>query len=168
MSMNQTNNISKVLNQQLAKFIGSGVAIVVASRNQALEPHLCRAWAGKLSADRQLLSLYLPTLQGRSTLADLAQNRQFCAVFSRPTDYFSIQLKGQCIEIGDDISQQQCQGLDEVQLYWQQFSQALQAVGLTQQQSQSLWAQGITPITVAIEQCFGQTPGPDAGRELTE
>lgn len=160
--MKQKNTMSNVMDEKLTAFIESGVAIVVATRNATLQPHLSRAWAGKLSDDKSTLTLYLPTKQATNCLDDLARCNQISAVFSRPSDYVTVQLKGQCVEIGPSVQEIS----PHVHTYWQQFMQALIAVGIKEPLAQKLWSDGITPITINITHCYSQTPGPNAGNEL--
>ena len=68
----------------------SGVAVIVATRDAALQPLISRGWGPLVVADGARLVLCVEA----DRRGDLEVTGELAATFSRPTTYRSVQIKG--------------------------------------------------------------------------
>jgi len=90
---------ARALPADLAEFLESGISILVGTRDAGLRPATVRAMGAAVQREARSLTLYVPDATGGQTLANLRDNGQIAATFSRAIDHRTIQVKGRCTGI---------------------------------------------------------------------
>ena len=156
------------ISAELKAFLESGVSVVVGTRDADLVPEVTRAWGLLVSKDRKSISLCAPLATSDKTLDNLAGNGQMTVCCSLPTNYKTVQLKGQCIERADPSRAD----LAAVERHREAFGRLNERIGVPRQRTETFWRRELetSPVLVKLrfvpEQVFDQTPGPDAGSPL--
>jgi hypothetical protein len=83
-----------VLDADHAAFIQGGVSVVVASRDAARVPRVCRAIGCRVSDDRRRVTVYLSAFQGAPLLAAIRSEGVIAVAFNLPSTHRAYQLKG--------------------------------------------------------------------------
>jgi hypothetical protein len=145
-----------MLSEDVAAFLQSGVAIMLATTDGHL-PELVRACGAVVDPDRTTVTLYVPDSIGARSLESLEKHRRLAAVFTRPCDYMSLQIKGRY------LGSRKTGSVDrELQRrYREEFFQAVRDVGLVRPE-RMIFASNLA-IELRVEEIFDQTPGPRAG-----
>ena len=146
-----------MLSEDVAAFLQSGVAIMVATRDGKLVPDLVRGFGAVVDPDRATVTLYLPDAVNARALGNLKADPRIAAVFCRPRDYQTYQIKGRCIgtrpagSVDRELQRRYCE----------EFFQAVREVGLAHPER---WRYSpSTAVELRVEEVFDQTPGPHAG-----
>jgi hypothetical protein len=145
-----------MLSEDVADFLQSGVAIILATVDGEL-PELWRASGAVVDPDRTTVTLYLPDSFGAAALEKLEQHPRVAAVFTRPSDYMSLQVKGTftCLRKAGSVDR-------ELQRrYREEFFRAVREVGLVRPE-RMIFSSSVA-IELRVEEVFDQTPGPGAG-----
>ncbi len=164
---------SFVLDEDLITFVEAGVPIIVGTCDADNRPSVTRGWAARVIDSGRGVVFFLSNAQSGPALADLRGGGRIAATFSRPCDYRTFQLKGHCTNIEalddrDDLDARDQEDLRYVERYWEALVVSLAGIGVPEALSRSMWADGLTRVTFTIERCYRQTPGPNAGEELSE
>lgn len=152
------------LGPEQAALLARRVSIMVASRDAQLRPHLMRALACRLSADRRVVTVLLPLRAAAQVLDDLRANRRVAMVCSEPTTNRTLQLKSddaQVLSAGADDAAQAARHLED-------FAAEIGELGLPAQVAQTVLAadDGIAAVRFTVREAFEQTPGLRAGKRL--
>lgn len=151
-----------VVGPDLAAFVRSGVATVVATRDDELRPEIARAWGPEVSADGGSVTLCLPAPSGSKTLANLDGNGAITATFVLPTTYRAVQLKGTVLDVREPTPEQ----LTRVEEHIAAFIDQAERLGITPNQVQALVEPEYVAVAFAVRELYDQTPGPSAGSRL--
>ncbi|MBS0582013.1 MAG: hypothetical protein JSS42_02810 [Proteobacteria bacterium] len=152
------------LNAATAEFLQSGVSITVAGRNRRLVPSIAKAVGCRVEADGSV-ALFLFVNLAETVFADVADNRQVAACFSRPSTNQTVQIKGsdarcepaapadiaaarRCLDLLSDDLTGLGFGIDLLEAFFWGDPEKLIALRFTP------------------EAAFVQTPGPQAGSVL--
>lgn len=154
-----------LLDTSRAAFLLEPVAINVASRDSGFVPSIARAFGCRISADRRLVTLFLSAARSRVLLRDLRAGAPIAAVFARPINHRSLQLKAPAAEIqplapGDE---------ERMAAYADAFAAELAGLGESRIFSQAMVmavSDEAIAVTFAPTGMFEQTPGPAAGQRL--
>jgi hypothetical protein len=151
--------VATQLTPELSEFIGSGVSILVGTRDAELKPACLRASGAKANAERSEVVLYLGAAVALRTLDNLRNNGEIAATFSRAIDHRALQLKGHCVGIRSSESADKA--LQE--RYEDEYGKVLLYLGLPKQvvARRRFWPS--VAVTFKVEGIFEQTPGPRAG-----
>ena len=158
----------RLIDEELKAFLEGPVAVVVGTRDSRLVPELTRAWGPRVFEDGARVSLCVPLATSRQTLDNLDGNGIIAVVFSLPTNYKTLQLKGRRAAITEP------DGMDlaAVDRHRDEFAAVNVRLGQTRHNVEIFWRAEIETspklfkITFAPEEIFDQTPGPGAGRSL--
>lgn len=146
---------------RLEAMLDEPVVIFVATRDDTLEPHVARAWGGRLDAAKGSLKLAVTVHDDDRVVADLRANGQVSVLVGRPSNYKTMQVTGRVERIGptgpDD--------LERIKLHIDRIRAEAVLLGLPNLVA-SLAGDKWVAIRVAPERFFEQTPGPRAGGEL--
>lgn len=155
-----------LLDEEIARFMRSGISISVASRDVRHVPSLARAAGCRVAADLRTISVLLLPSQAHQLLADIAATGVIAVVFSSPSTNRTLQLKGQQASVNaaspEDslIAAQQREG----------FAAGLIPLGYAHDLAHAVHCrnvQGMQVVTFSPSDIFEQTPGPRAGTRLT-
>lgn len=81
------------LNAETARFMQSGLSIILASADAQGQPSVGRALACRVSADGDTVELFLIAAKLVPLLDDLRAGRPIAVTFTRPTTHRTLQLK---------------------------------------------------------------------------
>jgi hypothetical protein len=151
-----------VITSDLAEFIQSGVAIHVATRSPRLVPDEARGIGVRVEAGGVEVTIFIAAATARQALENLADNGRIAAVFSRPIDHRTYQLKGGAtsVRVADDADRA------VIERYRRALVDAYTVVGVP---PSITWRIAVWPahaIRFRVENVFVQTPGPGAGAPL--
>src|SRR5262245_32562400 len=86
------------INDEMKTFLESGVSVVVGTRDLGLVPEIVRCWGPVVAEDRQSISRCVPLAASARTLDNVSTIGRVTVVFTLPTNFQSVQLKGTWIE----------------------------------------------------------------------
>ncbi len=159
---------SVAISAELKAFLEGGVSVVVGTRDADLVPEVTRAWGVLVSKDRKSISLCVPLATSQKTLDNVAGNGQITVCCSLPTNYKTVQLKGQCMGTTDPRRAD----LAAVERHREAFTRLNARIGFPRQRIETFWRRELETSPVLVKLCFvpkqvfDQTPGPDAGSPL--
>jgi hypothetical protein len=146
---------------EVADFLTSGVAIMVATRDAELWPEIVRGWGPGLREDRRTLDLCLNAPAGSAARANLEANGAIAINCTRPSTYRAMQLKGRVIEVREPGEGDLARAREHAAA----FTADTAKVGAPAPSAYYIRAIDLA-VTVEIEELYDQTPGPAAGRRL--
>jgi hypothetical protein len=150
------------IDNDLADFLVSPVAIVVATAGVNHRPHAVRGYAARVSDDGTRVSVYVPTQQSGDVRADIEENANIAVVFSRVRDFKTYQLKGGDAELGSPAAGD----APRLTAYCEAFYSELERVGLSRESCRGFSFAEFTELRFTPTSCFAQTPGPNAGKPI--
>ena len=153
-----------VIDQALADFLESDVAILVAACDAANKPTISRGFGIRVAADRTQVTVFVAGQQSAALLRDIEQTGRIAVNATRISDYESYQLKGnnaQMVEPGEQDRQHTDQYIQGLQL-------EMAKVGITPTQIDNILksydSRLLAGITFTVQEVYCQTPGPGAGK----
>jgi hypothetical protein len=146
----------------MAAFLQSGVAVVVATRNDDLRPEIGRGWGPQVAADGTAVALCVSVPPGSRTRENLRSNGAIAATFSRPSTYRTVQLKGDVLDVREPSEGE----LARVQAHLAAFLDDVQQIGVRPSDARALLERDLAAVTFEVRELFDQTPGPNAGTPL--
>jgi hypothetical protein len=155
-----------LLDPQHADFISKGVSMIVASRDRANRPVLCRG-CGCEALDDGRLRVFVDSARGGPLLDSVRTSKAVAAVFSEPATHRTIQFKGTDGTVASPEGD--CTAL--LDAYRDAFASALLRLGYPEAMAQGLAR--IEPDRVRVvlftpTTAFDQTPGPGAGEPVSQ
>jgi hypothetical protein len=147
---------------ELVEFLSSGVSILVATRDAHLVPEAVRAFAPRVSVDRRLLDIVVPSGPGARTVQNLEDNGRIAISFSRAIDDFSVQVKGTCRGTRPTNDADRA----VVDRYHAAYIEGLYLIGMPRSLTSRFRTLPGVVVTVEVETVFSQTPGPGAGNAI--
>jgi hypothetical protein len=145
----------------LAALLETGVAIMVATRDEDLRAHVTRGWGGYLDAETGQLALALSEYPGSGVIADLEANGQVAVNLARPVNYQSMQVKGVVDSMGDCSDEE----LRRVRAHLGRFVDETESVG-SPRIIERIAGSEFVQVRITVDRSYEQTPGPGAGGEL--
>jgi hypothetical protein len=145
-----------------AEFVRGPVAVVVATRDAALRPHVTRGW-GPLAVDAgRALRLCVSARPELRTLGDLADNGRIAVTLSRPATYRSLQVKGG----GARVEAMTADDEERVARHVAAFSAEVAGFGIGRAVLERMVAGPLVAVACAVAELYDQTPGAGAGAPL--
>jgi hypothetical protein len=151
-----------MIDQQLAAFLHDGIGIHLGTRNANLEPNGARAIAIRVENAGRLV-VFMSEIAARRVIPDLEDNGHAAVVCGRPVDERACQVKGRFLSVrpateGDRVY---------ARAQWDAFLDGLEYIGIPRT-SAATWS-NVADVAIALEvtAVFEQTPGPDAGKQLS-
>lgn len=142
--------------------IESGVAVVVGTRDSALNPEITRGWGARVLPGQDGMEICVSRSAGAATLRNLQDNGEIAVVFCLPTSYKTVQLKGHIAELGEP-NQAHCEWVER---HKDAFAAQVELVGVPPSLVSNFALDDLVRIRFVVEQAFEQTPGPSAGGSL--
>lgn len=151
-----------LLVEEAARFVESGITVIVGSRDARLVPDCTRAVGVRVEAGGAEMTVFLPRATSETTLANLADNGRIAVAFTRPVDHRSIQVKGRVVAIADATA------ADRVWIdrHRGDLVQSWGYVGIPPRRTLRVAHWPAAAVRFALETGFLQTPGPGAGARL--
>lgn len=154
--------MSSAIPEDLAEMFEGGVSVLVGTRDASLRPEATRGYGAVVHADRQRITVFLPTEVSARACANLRDNGRVCVGFSSILEAKTIQVKGQLEEL------RECDETDRavIERYQMAYAEVLTVTGLPRALTRSLNAWPSVAVRFVVEDIFVQTPGPNAGERL--
>ena len=141
------------------------VSIIVASRDATGRPHLMRALAIRLGADRARVTVLMTRATSRPVLDDIAASGAIAVVVSEPGTHATAQLKGD-----DAVIEPIASGdLALIEAHAERFADEIAMLGFSRPLAHAILDRGdgdLVAVSFTATQAFDQTPGPRAGRAI--
>ena len=150
------------ISEELATFLESGLSIVVATRDGALEPSGANGWAAAVSADGTRLTVHLYEDAARAMLANLEAHPEIAIDFDLPTSHRACQVKGRFLDARASRADERA-GIDRQVAA---FGRDLGAIGVPASMLAGWVTWPCRAIDLHVTQVFEQTPGPGTGEPL--
>jgi flavin reductase (DIM6/NTAB) family NADH-FMN oxidoreductase RutF len=152
-----------VLDAALAAFVHSGVAVVVATRDESLAPRVTRGWGPEVSSNGHSLTLCVDARPGADTRANLEGNGSVAVAFSPPTIARALQVKGAVTRLGEPDEME----LERVERHLEAFCAEVERIGIAAALARRMFSgSDLVSVTLSVGEVFDQTPGPTAGKRL--
>jgi hypothetical protein len=145
-----------------ADFLGGPLAVVVATRDAGLRPHLTRGWGPSVVDDGRGLRLCVSARPELRTLGDLADNGRIAVTLSRPATYRSLQVKGGAALVEEMTTEDG----ERAVRHREAFAAEVADFGLSRAVLERMVAGPLVAVTFEVAELYDQTPGPGAGARL--
>jgi pimeloyl-ACP methyl ester carboxylesterase len=150
------------LPDDLVEFIGSGLSIMVGTRDAQHMPEATRCVGVRVHDDRRHVTVYVAAATADQTVANVRDNGQVAVSLSRPADHRSLQIKGTAVAVREAGPADEA----EVDRYIELAVPIFEFIGIGPQIIRRVAHWPAWAIDVAIGDAFVQTPGPGAGHRL--
>jgi hypothetical protein len=150
------------ISEDLVELFESGVSILVGTTSRAKTPEATRAVGAVVHADRQRLTVFLPTDVAARPLANLEANGLVAVGFSSVLDHRTLQVKGKAEEVRPANADEH----ELIRRYHAAFGETLYVTGIPRAVTRRLNVWPATAVTFVVTDIFLQTPGPKAGERL--
>jgi hypothetical protein len=154
-----------LIDAELAAFMQLGVSITVGSCGADNRPSVVRGSGCRVADDGATVRVFVSLAQAAPLLAHVRATGRVAAVFSKPSNHRTLQLKGRNTTVeplaaGDAAVIERYRDAFVAELRQQGYAPAL-ARALHTAAFADMAALRFTPV-----EAYSQTPGPDAGRAL--
>jgi hypothetical protein len=139
----------------IADLVRQGVAVIVATRDGALQPELGRAWGPALSEDGGRLTVCVEAAPGSRMARNLESGGPVAAMLARLTSPATVQLKGPIVDVAKPTRDR----LDAVAEHIDGFVTETAAVGVPEATARGLVGPDLLTVTIEIAERHDQTPG---------
>lgn len=151
------------LSEELIAFVGGGVAVSIATRDEGLRPAFTRGWGPLVAKDGRSLSVCAIAPPGSATRANLERNGAMAIGFSPPTVARALQIKGSVVELRDPDDSD----LERTERHLEAFTAEVLQIRYPPDLARRLYIPSdFLSVTISIDDVFDQTPGPSAGTRL--
>lgn len=151
-----------VLTKELAAFLESGLAIVVATRDESLQPDGAPAWAVRVLEDLRHVTVFVHAKSAPALLENLERHREIAIVLDKPSTHRACQIKGTLVSSRKARAGER----DEIVRQLELFRSDLGVIGIPEEMTIDWQAWPGVALEVSVSQVFEQTPGPGAGEPL--
>lgn len=145
----------------MADLLGTGVSVVVGTRDAALMPDCTRAWGIRLGKDRKSVTIFLTETISRQTLLNMRENGLVAISCTRPTDHVACQLKGRLRAIRSAGPRDR----EQIRTWHREFTGELVAIGVPAALCEAWITEPALAVEIDVTDVFLQTPGPGAGEK---
>jgi hypothetical protein len=154
---------SVLISPVLARFLEEGVGIHVATRDERLRPEGSRGVAVQVEDDGFHLEVFVSTVAAERLLPNLHANGQAAVVFGRPTDDRACQVKGTFVAVRPARDAER----PLLTAQWEGFIDKLGRIGIPRVSTLGWVTWPAVAIRLKATAIFEQTPGPQAGAQLS-
>jgi len=148
--------------QTIVDLLGTGVSVMVGTRDPSLMPECTRAWGIQVGPDRGTVTIFLSEKFAGRTIDNLRENGMIAVTCTRPTDHITCQLKGRLRKIKPVTRAER-----NLSRKWHgEFMAELRAVGVPPNLSEAWIIEPTLAVEVVVTDVFDQTPGPGAGKKV--
>ena len=154
--------MERLLSDELAAFLESGLAIVVGIRDDSLRPDGAAAWAVRVHEDRVHMTLFMHVETAARLLPTLSACPQIAIALDLPTTHRACQVKGVVVSIRPAVEDER----PEVERQLDAFNRDLEELGIPRAMFAGWKEWPCTAIVVRATELYEQTPGPGTGERL--
>lgn len=149
------------------EFLSSPVAVQVAGRDSRNVAEVIRGTGCRVTPDRINVEIFLRAEQCPPLIAAVKLNGAIAVAFSRPSTHQTIQLKGSNAR----VSVARAEDRAVVEAHCAAFARELTSLGWPREFVTCAllpgWAEDVHVVTFTPDAVFEQTPGRNAGQQLT-
>lgn len=149
------------MRQRIEALCRCGLAIVVATSDEAGAPAITRGWGARLDRDRERLIVPITAPEGSPTAARLGVGHPISVTLSEMPTYSTVQVNGEVAEVRPPTREE----LELADGHLERFVEAAGRLGI-ESGAERLYLADLVAVEVAPHQLFEQTPGPTAGDAL--
>lgn len=151
-----------LIDDELARFIESGLSVTAASRDSELQAEGAVAWAVRVEEDRVHAAVYLHENAAPLMLRNLREHPEFAVLVDRPSNHRACQLKGIY------VSSRRARAAERAEIERQAngFRAELEAIGIPRAMTVGWKLWPCVAIRFRVTHLYEQTPGPGAGEPL--
>lgn len=153
---------TRLLDDELASFLESGLAITVATRDADLWPDGAWAWAVKVHADRAHLTVFLHDASAAAMLANLERHPEIALVLDLPSTHRACQVKGRFVSSRKARAEERA----VVERQVEGIRADLEVIGIPRAMSAAWQTWPCSALKVLVTDVYEQTPGPGTGEPL--
>jgi hypothetical protein len=153
---------SRLISDELAGFLESGISINIATRDDELQPDGAVAWAVRVHEDRAHLTLFLHKEAAAALMRNLKSHPEIAVAFDRPTTHRACQVKGRMVSTRPGKAAERT----EVERQIEGFFADLEGIGIPRGMVAGFKTWPCVAIQMRVTELFEQTPGPGAGEPL--
>ena len=150
--------------ERLVEFINGPVAMSVGTRDEKLNPHANLAMGAIVNQDRETITFYIPEIMSEKILKNLNDNSRIALTISEPISHETYQFKGAY------VSSRKSEEKDIA--FQEDFRDKLISLnkkfGRPEKIVKNFVYKPSMAVTFRVEDIFNQTPGPGAGKKITE
>jgi hypothetical protein len=160
----QTAGAPHVITDELARFLESGISVLVGTRDAGLRPQSTRGVGLRVEPGGEEATVFLPAASAAAARANLEENGRIAVCVSRALDNRAVQLKGRVVAVaaGDAAARAL------VDRYRDELARNLAVIGLPPRVTLRLVNWPVHAVRFQVESVFVQTPGPGAGAPLPD
>jgi hypothetical protein len=148
--------------EEALELLHGGLSLLVASCDAAGNAVCTRGVGFRVWADREHVTLFLPTATAGPVSDHLLERPRVACVLSRPHDYLTLQLKGTALAVGAASDDDRAL----VERFVQEFAVLIDGLGVPQSVAERIHHWPCLAVDVAVHELFRQTPGPGAGQSM--
>lgn len=153
------------LDDDVIRFVESGVSITAGSRDARCVPSMARVLGCRVAGDGCTVQFWLVASQSAQLRLDCKASDRLVAVFSQPSTHRTLQIKG------DNVSEVAVQPDDHalIEKHISGFGAEVAPMGFGRTFTQAFFhheTKDVIALRFTARELFDQTPGPDAGRKL--
>ena len=150
------------MHNRIRRCLEDGVSVLVGSVDAQGTPACCRAVGLTSSDDLETLTVYVPAVTSRETIANVQSTRRLAVVATQPLDHCSTQLKG--------VAQSTRPAREDeepfVRRHLGNFGGVLNQLGIPPRVTSTVVHWPAIAIDMRVDEIYDQTPGPKAGTRL--
>lgn len=151
------------IDDDLKRFLESGLVVLVATRNDALQPFVTRGWGVHVQdGDRRHVSLCVPRVSSARTVADLTANGRIAVSCGHQATFRAVQMKGRFVASEGPSAA----ALERASEQFALFVEESAKIGVPPHLLQVLFTTDLVSLTFVVDEVFDQTPGPGAGKKV--
>ncbi len=150
------------ITDELAEFLRSGLSIVVATRDDKLEPDGAPVWGVVVDDDRTHLTIFLNVAAGKAVLKNLERHQEIAVVFDKPSTHRACQAKGVFTNSRPAKATERREILRQVE----SFRNDLEQIGIPMAMTEAWKPWPCLGLQFRVTELFEQTPGPGTGGPL--
>jgi hypothetical protein len=142
-------------------FVDLGTSLLIATRDASKRCEITRVGAARVVDGR--IQVLVPLPEGERSLGNLTDNHHIALTAAHPTSYRSFQIKGRDAEpsVWPDMQV-------AAERHVAGFAAEVVQLGLPPEAASHFWSRVFAAVIFTPDALFEQTPGPGAGRRITE
>ena len=157
-----TTKTQTPIDDGLARFLESGLAITVATRDGEMQPDGSWAWALRVEEGGSEVSVFLYEEAAAAMLRNLGAHPEIAIVLDQPTSHRACQVKGSFLSSRTARPEERAEIERQVGL----LRADLAAIGLPEGMTAGWVLWPATALSIRVTDVFEQTPGPGTGGRL--
>jgi predicted pyridoxine 5'-phosphate oxidase superfamily flavin-nucleotide-binding protein len=152
------------LSEKMVDFIHGPQMMFVGSRDEALMPHANRVYGAIVGADRENITFYVLEKEFEKLKRNLESNNYTSLSIADSFSHETYQFKGTY------LSSRKSNAQDEaiLDIYADKLAGVVKALGVPEELLKLFVYKPSVAITFQVKEIFDQTPGPGAGKKITE